>query len=315
MAQFKTPNGDAEGVILLDSATGLPYTASGGGGGGGGATNATIVAPLPAGTNNIGEVTPVTPSVEHVYSQAGVIAINTNLLVINCLNYSSLSIQVTSIGTSGVITPAWSNNDIDYPAGVTQVSTSVGTPALSFNAAGLWTTNVYARYLRLRLTTATTAGTTSINVQGFRIPIGQPVSQSVVASGSVSVPSINNAGTPAAPATPYILNSAASTNGALILTGTSGLHAFYATNTGAAAAYVKLYNKSTAPTVGTDVPAMILPVPAAVAGVPGVATLPIGFNGFRFALGLGIAVTGGAADADTAAVAAGQVKVMLSRTV
>ena len=120
---------------------------------------------------------------------------------------------------------------------------------------------------------------------------------------------------PVVPATPYILNSAASTNSALILTGTSGLQAFYASNTGAAAAYVKLYNKATAPTVGTDVPAMILVVPAAVSGVPGFCTLPIGFSGFRFALGLGVAITGGAADADTTAVAAGQVKVILSRTV
>jgi hypothetical protein len=78
---------------------------------------------------------------------------------------------------------------------------------------------------------------------------------------------------------------------------------------------VKLYNKATAPTVGTDVPAMIIPVPAAVAGVPGVATLPVGFNGFRFALGLGLAITGAVADNDTTAVAAGQVKVILSRTV
>jgi hypothetical protein len=101
----------------------------------------------------------------------------------------------------------------------------------------------------------------------------------------------------------------------LILTGTSGLHAFYATNIGATPAFVKLYNKATAPTVGTDVPAMIIPVPAAVAGVPGTATLPIGTNGFRFALGLGIAITGGVADSDTTAVLAGQVKVMLSRTV
>jgi hypothetical protein len=135
----------------------------------------------------------------------------------------------------------------------------------------------------------------------------------VLASGTVTT--VTTSGTPLAPATPYILNSAATTNGALILTGTSGLHAFYASNTGATDAFVKLYNKATAPTVGTDVPAMIIPVPAAVAGVPGVATLPIGHNGFRFALGLGIAITGAVADTDTTAVAAGQVKVMLSRTV
>jgi hypothetical protein len=46
-----------------------------------------------------------------------------------------------------------------------------------------------------------------------------------------------------------------------------------------------------------------------------VCTLPIGFSGFRFALGLGIRITGAVADNDTTAVAAGQVKVILSRTV
>jgi hypothetical protein len=138
-----------------------------------------------------------------------------------------------------------------------------------------------------------------------------------VSGGSVAV-TVAAAGiavAPVVPATPYFVNSAATTNGALILTGTSGLSAFWASNTGAGAAFVKLYNKATAPTVGTDVPEMIIPVPAAVAGVPGTATLPMGFNAFRFPLGLGIAITGAVADTDTTAVAAGQVKVKLSRTV
>jgi hypothetical protein len=130
-----------------------------------------------------------------------------------------------------------------------------------------------------------------------------------------TVTNVTNAGTPTAPATPYFVNSAATTNGALVLTGTSGLQALYATNIGATAAFVKLYNKATAPTVGTDVPEMIIPVPAAVSGVPGVAQIRPGFNGYRFALGLGIAITGGVADSDTTAVAAGQVKVKLSRTI
>jgi hypothetical protein len=60
---------------------------------------------------------------------------------------------------------------------------------------------------------------------------------------------------------------------------------------------------------------MIIPVPAAVAGVPGVAQISPGFNGYRFLLGLGLAITGAVADNDTTAVAAGQVKVILSRTV
>lgn len=130
-----------------------------------------------------------------------------------------------------------------------------------------------------------------------------------------TVTALTTAGTPAVPATPYFVNSAASTNGALVLTGTSGVCALWASNTGAAAAFVKLYNKATAPTVGTDVPEMIIPVPAAAGGVPGVVELTPGFNAYRFPLGLGIAITGGAADTDTTAVAAGQVKVKLSRTV
>jgi hypothetical protein len=105
-----------------------------------------------------------------------------------------------------------------------------------------------------------------------------------------TVSTITTAGTPAAPATVGQINSAASTNGQLILTGTSGLQAFYASNTAATAAYVKLYNKATAPTVGTDTPAMVIPLPAAVGGVPSIVELTPGFNGYRFTLGLGLAV-------------------------
>jgi hypothetical protein len=120
--------------------------------------------------------------------------------------------------------------------------------------------------------------------------------------------------TPPAPTTPYFLNSAATTNGALIITGTSGLQSLWATNEWASPAYIKLYNKATAPVVGTDIPEMIIPVPAAVSWVPWVANPNIGFIAFRFALGLGIAITRNAVHTDTAAIGAGEVKVKLSRT-
>jgi hypothetical protein len=120
------------------------------------------------------------------------------------------------------------------------------------------------------------------------------------AAGSVSTIAPSN----------YFLNSAASTNGALIVTTTMGVSAFFASNIGATPAYVKLYNKATAPTVGTDVPEMVITVPAT-----GQVEVTPGFYGYRFPLGLGIAITGAAADTDTTAVAAGQVKVKLSRAV
>jgi hypothetical protein len=245
------------------------------------------------------------------YNVAGVIVINTVLLTVDLLRYNGVSIQCVTMGTAGVVTPEWSNDNTTWLAAT--IFTQAGASALTFNAAGLWVAPVHARYMRLRLSTATTAGTTNIQVHALA---GRPQNWLATQPVSGTVTATVTAGTvnPVVPATPYILNSAATTNEALILTGTSGLQAFYATNTGATPAFVKLYNKATAP-ISTDVPAMILPVPAAVSGVPGVATLPIGFSGFRFALGLGIRITGAVADNDTTAVAAGQVKVMLSRTV
>jgi hypothetical protein len=137
----------------------------------------------------------------------------------------------------------------------------------------------------------------------------------VVASSTVATTLTSTTVNPVVPATPYFVNSAATTNGALILTGTSSVSSLYATNEGASPAYVKLYNKATAPTVGTDIPEMIIPVAAASGGVPGVANPNIGFHGFRFALGLGIAITRNAAHTDTTAIGASEVKVKLSRTV
>lgn len=188
------------------------------------------------------------------------------------------------------------------------------TGALSAQPAYAWELSVNAlKRFRVRAT-ARTSGTQSWRfVQGTYatepIPAAQASATQAV-SGTVTATV-----TPPVPATPYFLNSAASTNGALILTGTSSVHSLWATNDGATVAYVKLYNKATAPVVGTDVPEMVIPIPAAASGVPGVANPNMGFIPFRFALGLGIAVTGGAANSDTTAVASGQVKVKLSRTV
>ena len=119
-------------------------------------------------------------------------------------------------------------------------------------------------------------------------------------------------GNPSAPTNQFI-NSVAGTNIASISTTTTGVSSIYATNTGLTPAYIKLYNKATLPVLATDIPEMIIVVPAAVSGVPGVYTLPIGFSGLRFNIGLGIAITGGALDTDITAVTAGQVKVKMSR--
>lgn len=66
-------------------------------------------------------------------------------------------------------------------------------------------------------------------------------------------------------------------------------------NVGASVAYVKLYDKATAPVVGTDVPKLTIAVPAGV-------TVPFELPpGIPFANGIGWAATGAAADVDSSA--------------
>lgn len=103
------------------------------------------------------------------------------------------------------------------------------------------------------------------------------------------------------------INSAASTNSTRVARNGAVVWSLNAFNSGAGVAYVKIYNKgASAPVVGTDTPIAVLPVPAA-----GSAWLDIARAGLTCPNGIGLAITGGAADTDTTAVAAGQVKVNL----
>lgn len=73
---------------------------------------------------------------------------------------------------------------------------------------------------------------------------------------------------------------------------------------GAAPAYLKFYDKATAPVCGTDIPSKVLIIPAAATAANGSAnniTVP---SGFEFLLGIGFCVVVGIADADNTAVAA-----------
>ena len=253
---------------------------------------------------------------------SGNITANGQALFVNVERASNITISMvatTLVGHNSVF--EYSNNSTTGTDGnwyAVQVVRSnantveIATGSLAATPTYGWEASVNAyKWFRIRAI-AHTSGTAAYILQpgsyatepipAVQVTATQPV------SGTVAV-------NPVVPATPYFRNSAATTNGALILAGTSNVSSFYATNEGATAAYIKLYNKATAPTVGTDVPEMTIPVPAAVSGVPGVATIPIGFHGLRFALGLGIAITRNAVHTDTTAIGAGEVKVKLSRTV
>lgn len=131
---------------------------------------------------------------DHQFAWAGVIPINTDLLVINCQAKRYLSLQIISMGTSGVLTPAFSNDGTNW-VNVPMVSPA-GASVATMNAAGIFTTPVFGKFFRLRLTTATTAGNTSLALVASALPfaepttlptsiIGNPAVQGVVAHDAV----------------------------------------------------------------------------------------------------------------------------------
>lgn len=109
--------------------------------------------------------------------------------------------------------------------------------------------------------------------------------------------------------TAYKLISTASTNAKVVKASGGNLYSIVAIGLTSTVRYLKIYSKATAPTVGTDVPLMTIPVPANTQG----AGIAIPFSmGVNFPLGIAIAITSGSADNDTGAVGAGDVIVNLT---
>jgi hypothetical protein len=106
-------------------------------------------------------------------------------------------------------------------------------------------------------------------------------------------------------ATPYQLISAASTN-ATSLKGSAGtIYGIQVYNNSTTTnAYLKIYNKASAPTVGTDTPIKTIMIPFG-----GGSNVPIPDVGIALGTGIAFAITGGMAVSDTTAVAVTQVAV------
>ena len=103
--------------------------------------------------------------------------------------------------------------------------------------------------------------------------------------------------------TPYVLVSAATTNATSVVASPCRVFGLTLTNVNASPRYVKLYDKASAPTVGTDTPKHVYMLP----GGGGIEIERR--SGIDFELGLAFATTTGAAHSDTGAVAANEVLV------
>jgi hypothetical protein len=224
---------------------------------------------------------------------------NTDLISTACDTYRSIAVQITGTFV-GTLSFQVSNDNTNWAA---VVAKSAGDTAGSFiNSTTtpqlvVATLNGY-QYFRLRFTSYT-SGTATANAYLSRdcIPLAQVQTAStntVVASTTTSASVL------------YTVNSAATTNAATIKTAGTNLYGISVINTSASTKYVRFFNQTTAPTVGTSIPIMVVAVPATsskeIQYVPAV----------RFGTGLAVAITGGAAATDSTAVAAGDVQLLVS---
>lgn len=219
--------------------------------------------------------------------------------------------------TDGLLVNLGANNDVTVTGSVTVLASTnnIGDVDVLTVPAPLSTTGGGTEATALRVTIATdSTGVISIDDGGNIITVDGTVA--ATQSGTWTVEPGNTPNTvawlvTARPSTsgglsPHVTISAASTN-ATVVKGTPGqMYAVQMFNTSASPRFVKLYNKATAPTVGTDTPIKTLTVPGNTAG----AGLVLNWNdGIEFTAGIGFAITAGVAHSDTSAVGADEVVV------
>lgn len=158
------------------------------------------------------------------------------------------------------------------------------------------------------------SGTVGVN----NFPATQPVSMAAAPGGTTAVsmaaaPGGTTAVSMAAPPTPIntatgalTLNrvtSAATTNASVNKGSAGRLFKLVISNGSASVRFFKVYNKATAPTVGTDIPILVVLCPAGQCTQVSFGEV----NGVYCSAGIGLAITGAMADSDTTAIAAGDV--------
>jgi hypothetical protein len=179
----------------------------------------------------------------------------------------------------------------------------------------MWQVNVADyKWFRVRAT-AHTSGTAnyvfapgayaSEPVPASQVTGTQPVSGSLTSAGTVTpIPS-----TAQGSSTHHHAISAASTNATSVKTSAGVVNCITLSNDAASKRYFKLYNKASAPTVGTDTPIMTIVMPPGDTRV-----IDCGAFGIRLATGIAYAITGGIAVSDTAAIGASETAVHIDYT-
>lgn len=158
-----------------------------------------------------------------------------------------------------------------------------------------WELSVNAvRWFRIRCTTTVTAS----SIARWTIIRGTYATEPIPGIQTHAVTGTVTANSPSGSAISVV--TAASTNASNQKSSAGNLFEISAANPTATPAFLKLYNKASAPTVGTDVPILTIPIPA-----NNQISIEFGNIGKRFTTGIAMAVTGAIVATDTTSAVAG----------
>ncbi|PWB94649.1 hypothetical protein [Methylosinus sporium] len=221
--------------------------------------------------------------------------------------FGSLALQVTSIGAGNTIVYEASNDNSTwyFVSGYSPLLPASDSAQYLTTLTDLLLFPCVAKYFRARVSSYGSGTVTVVTALRFA-----PLNRSDVFIGNVTsspVPiSFSGLVVPASSAigamTRARVASAASTNATSVKATEGRLYEIHVANTSAAMKFLKLYDKASAPTVGTDMPVATYPI-AANGGRIDIVSI----NGQSFPNGLAYAITGAVGDADTTAVAANDV--------
>jgi hypothetical protein len=240
---------------------------------------------------------------EGIHSFPAVVATNNatalNEFVLPSLNaeeYKFIALQL--VGTwVGTVTFEGSNDNTTFYSVATTDPSSVETGSATATTNRLVKIPILFKYVRARVS-AYTSGTISASAYGHRDEnssgLVSTIGQVVLAPETTKViGTVNLADSPAETYAQVI--TAATTNATSVTTGPTKLRTISLVNGVATLRYFKLYDKASAPTVGSDTPVLTLTMSPNSASP---FTLP---NGLSFSLGLAYAMTLGVENSDTTA--------------
>lgn len=219
-------------------------------------------------------------------------------------NTSTIGIQVTGTYTGALSLQLKASDSSTWVTvgGTSLINEATGAASANIASAtqGAFQADVTGFTNARIIALAAVTGTATVYIQPSPgsgvVVLGAPLPAGSNSIGLISTPS----------GSAISVTSTASTNASNQKSTAGNLFEISVSNPTATPAYVKLYNKATAPTVGTDIPVLTITAPATSATQqPSANTLTFSQIGKRFTAGISMAITAGPLATDTAVAVAG----------